>query len=94
MTCKSHVRRIWRDFAEPFWALQRNSASLSRSVQIFVTPCILRLLTDDPKTYAMCVTALWTYDYLLTLKDEVAYAWKTKNTLSKRRRDCCDSERG
>ncbi|KAF9644137.1 hypothetical protein BDM02DRAFT_3131949 [Thelephora ganbajun] len=31
------------------------------------------------KMYAISVTALWSYDYLLTLKDEVRYAWKTKN---------------
>lgn len=33
------------------------------------------------KTYAMGVTALWVYDYFLTLGDEVEYVWKTKNTL-------------
>ena len=33
--------------------------------------------------YAICVTALWSYDYLLTFEDEVEYAWKTKNVLSK-----------
>jgi len=33
------------------------------------------------KMYAISVTALWCYDYLLTLKDEVEYAWRTKNML-------------
>ena len=32
--------------------------------------------------YAVSVTALWSYDYLLTLQDEVEYAWKTKNLSS------------
>ncbi|KAF9781567.1 hypothetical protein BJ322DRAFT_1076974 [Thelephora terrestris] len=31
------------------------------------------------KIYAISVTALWSYNYLLTLDDEVEYAWKTKN---------------
>ena len=25
--------------------------------------------------YAICVTALWSYDYLLTFEDEVAHVW-------------------
>jgi len=33
--------------------------------------------------YAIGVTALWVYEYFLTLEDEVAHAWKTKNMLSK-----------
>lgn len=33
------------------------------------------------KIYAIAVIALWLYDYFLTLEDEVAYAWKTKNML-------------
>jgi len=33
------------------------------------------------KMYAVSVTALWSYDYLLTLKDEIEYGWKTKNIL-------------
>ncbi|KAF9647299.1 hypothetical protein BDM02DRAFT_2718881 [Thelephora ganbajun] len=33
------------------------------------------------KLYVISVTALWAYDYFLTLKDEVRYAWKTENIL-------------
>lgn len=38
-------------------------------------------LIGDLQMYAISVTALWSYDYLLTLKDEVKYAWRTKNML-------------
>jgi len=33
------------------------------------------------KIYAISMTALWVYDYFLTLEDEVAYAWKSKKKL-------------
>ncbi|KAF9792646.1 hypothetical protein BJ322DRAFT_63556 [Thelephora terrestris] len=33
------------------------------------------------KLYVVSVTALWVYDYFLTLADEVHYAWKTERTL-------------
>jgi hypothetical protein len=36
----------------------------------------------NSQRYAVGVVALWSYDYLLTLEDEVAYAWKAKNMLS------------
>jgi hypothetical protein len=42
----------------------------------------LWILIGNLQTYGICVTALWSYDYLLTLKDEVEYAWKTNNIFS------------
>jgi len=33
------------------------------------------------KLYSAGITALWAYDYLLTVGDEVRYAWKTKGGL-------------
>ena len=40
------------------------------------------MFIDDFQMYEMGIVALWSYDYLLTLEDEVAYAWKTKSMLS------------
>lgn len=33
------------------------------------------------KIYGISATALWCYDYFLTLEDEVEFAWKTENML-------------
>jgi hypothetical protein len=49
---------------------------------------------DGLQMYAVGVIALWSYDYLLTLEDEIEYAWKTKNMLSKRRLDWHVNEQG
>jgi len=50
----------------------------------FDLPALVQLGHDitSMKLYATGVTALWAYDYFLTLGDEVRYAWKTERLLS------------
>ena len=75
-------RYIPRGFTELYCGPVQLSVPLSRSTGPFSRP-VCWILNDDLQIYAIGVTALWVYDYLLTLEDEVAYAWKTKNMLSR-----------